>query len=182
MTISRSDYVVDPVEEGQTYGVKIVSVSVFGVKENFDNARYLSKTIVGMITKPTSMDAITAVASGDGVSVFGNAVSDSDVVGYELRLGMSWSAAVIVGLYFDPKVSFKGVRPATLTWWMNPKDNAGEYALDPVSAQCVVFYSANYSDKNTWSWDFTLGTFLNTGHATYNSQDKIGRASCRERV
>ncbi|MGA2332294.1 MAG: phage tail protein [Syntrophales bacterium] len=172
-TTSRSGYVLDPVQEGQSYGCKMVSVSVFGSKEDFAGAQYVTKNITGLTGYPTAMTAITAIASGDGVSVFGNAISDPDVVGYELRLGMSWNSAVVVGTYLDPKINFKGVRPATLTWWIAPKNNAGRYALNPVSASCQVFYPANYTDKNTWSWDFTLGTFQNASHVIHNAQDAL---------
>jgi len=173
MTKSRSGYVLDPVEEGQYYAMKIVSVSVFGRKQDPDEVPIITKVISGSTGVPANMTSITAVASGDSVSIYGNPVSGSDIVGYELRLGASWDSGVIVGVFLDSRIKFSGVRPGTFVFWLSPVNNSGKYSATPVSVSCTVFYPSGYTDKNTWSWDFTTGTHSNTEHCTYNSQDAL---------
>jgi hypothetical protein len=55
----------------------------------------------------------------------------------------------------------------------NVKDNAKNYGATPRSATCTVFYPANYTDKNTWAWDFNTGTFSNTEHCTTSGEDAL---------
>jgi len=171
MTKSRGDYQLDPVEEGVTYYCKMVSVSIHGVKEDFASAYTVSSQIVGKTDLPSDLTAITAVASGDTVSIFADAVSDPDIEGYETRQGNSWIGAIMIAFTKSPYCRVVAVRPGTHKFWMAPKDNAGYYAATPKSAQVTVYYPANYADKNTWAWDFTTGTHDNTEHGTYNGED-----------
>ena len=170
---ATGDFQVDPVEEGKTYTVKIVSVSIFGTKEPLEGSYTVSRMIQGKTSLPSDMSPITAVASADTVSILGEALSEPDIEGYELRMGDGWQGALLMGFYKAPMIRFSGVRPGTFTWWLAPMDNRGQYANTKRSAQCTVRYPAGYEDKNTWSWDFTTGTHSNTEHATYNSQDAL---------
>ena len=172
MTKATSDYQLDPVEEGETYYIKIRSVNIFGVKEDLDSATVVSKQIVGKTGIPSDMFSITAVASGDSVTVYGDPISDPDIAGYELRLGDTWAGGVFIAFNETPNFRLSGVKPGTFTFWCAPKDNSGNYAVTPVSATCTVFYPSGYTDKNTWSWDYdSIGTHVNTEHIVYNSDD-----------
>lgn len=171
-TTATTDFILDPVEEGETYYCKIRSVSIHGVKEDFDSAYTISKQIVGKTEVPSAMSAITAVASGDKVSVYGNEISDPDIQGYELRFGDAWVGGIFVAFNETPNFRLTGVRPGTFTFWCKPKDNAGNYAANAVSSTVTVFYPANYVDKNTWSWDYNgIGTHDNTEYVLYNGED-----------
>ena len=176
MTKSTSDYVLDPVEEGETYYVKLRSVSIHMVKEDFDSAYTVSKTIVGKTTLPTDLDSMTAVANGDTVTIFADASDDPDISGYEVRLGDSWDGAIFISFNKAPSIRLVGVRPGTHTFWMSPKDNAGNYSDNPVSASVTVFVPPGYSELATygsWAWDFTTGTYDNTEHVTYDAEDAL---------
>lgn len=172
MTKATSDYQLDPVEEGETYYIKIRSVSIFGAKEDFDSAYVVSKQIVGKTDVPSNMSAITAVASGDTVNVYGDEVDNPDISGYELRIGSAWLGGVFIAFNETPNFRLTGVKPGTLTFWCCPKDNSGNYAVTPVSATCTIFYPSGYTDKNTWSWDYNgIGLHNNTEYELYNGDD-----------
>jgi len=173
MTVATTDFQLDPVEEGQTYYCRMRSVSIFETKEPLEGSYTVSRMIQGKTSLPSDMTPITAVASADTVSIIGEALSEPDIEGYELRIGDGWQGALLMGFYKAPMIRFSGVRPGTFTWWLAPIDNRGQYANTKRSAQCTVRYPAGYEDKNTWSWDFTTGTHSNTEHATYNSQDAL---------
>jgi len=176
MTKSTSDYALDPVEEGETYYVKLRSVSIHGVKEDFDTAYVVSKTIVGKTTLPTDLTAMTAVANGDTVSIFADPIDDPDIQGYEVRLGDAWDGAVFVSFNMNCSLRLVGVRPGTHKFWMSPKDNAGNYSDNPVYASVEVFIPPGFTQLPTygsWAWDFTTGTFDNAEHTTHNTQDAL---------
>jgi len=118
------------------------------------------------------MTAITAVAAGDTVSVYGEKVSDPDVEGYELRVGAAWVGGLFVAFNETPNFRLTGIKLGTFTFWCNGKDNSGNYATTPVSASVTVFYPPGYTDKNTWSWDYNgIGTHDNTEYELYSGDD-----------
>lgn len=171
MTKAESDYMLDPVEEGKKYYVRLVSVSIWGTKQAFDDGYTVSKTILGKTSLPSSLTSLTAVASNDVVNLMATPLADPDIVGYEVRLGSAWSGGLFIGFNETPNLRLAGVRPGTHTFWMAAKDNAGHYSETPRSATVTVFYPANYSEKNSWSWDFTTGSHENTMHTIYDTED-----------
>ena len=176
MTRSGGDYQLDPVEEGETYYIKLRSVNIQGVREADDDAYVASKTIDGKSTLPTSLSAMTAVANGDSVSIFANPITDPDTEGYEVRLGDAWDGAVFISFNKNCSLRLNGVRPGTHTFWMSPKDNAGNYSETPVSATVLVFVPPGYTQLPTygsWAWDFVAGTHDNTEHVTYDTHDAV---------
>jgi len=176
MTRCDTNYQVDPVEEGETYYLKIRSISVFGVKEDFDSCTTVSQTIIGVTSAPSSLSAITAIANGDSVSIYGTPITDPDIEGYEIRLGAAWSGGIFVSFNKNISLRLNGVRPGTHTFWAAAKDNAGNYSGTPVSATVTVFVPPGFSELATygsWAWDFTSGTHDNTEHDTYDAEDAM---------
>ena len=189
MTKAVSSYEIDPVQEGVNYFIKIQSVSIWGTKEDIDNSYTVSKRVLGKVDLPTSLSALSAIANGDTVTLMAIGVADSDIAGYEFRLGTSWGQGVFIGFTLHPSLRLVGVRPGTFNFVANVKDNAGNYGDTPRSASCTVFYPAGYIDKNTWDWDFTVGspveqyppeqdgdhvkatTFFNSRYAPYDATD-----------
>lgn len=169
MTRVRDSYIIDPVNEGETYYIKLVSVNIWDVKQLYSTASEYSRTIEGKTTQPSNLSALTAIASGDTVILQATRVSDSDVEGYEARLGSVWVGGILFGYNKEPIINKSGVRPGTHTFVMSPKSNNGLYSASPPSASCEVFYPSGYSDKNSWSWDFSTGTHDNTEQTTYST-------------
>lgn len=174
MTKVEGNYQIDPVNEGEIYYIKFVSVNIWGTAEPFNNAPSISKMIVGKVTAPTSLSSLTASVTGDTVSLAAIPISDPDISGYEIRIGSSWTNAMFFGLFLSPFVSKPGIKPGTHTFWMAPKGNNGVYALTPRSATVTVFYPPGYVDQDIWSWDFSTGTHDNTEKTTYVGDNVLG--------
>lgn len=172
-TTAKSNFVLDPVEEGKQYFCKIVSVSIWGSKQPFEDGYTISKNIVGKTTIPADVTGFTAVAHGDTVTLLADKLADDDIFGYEVRLGDNWDNGLFVGFNETPNIRLAGVRPSPSgsphVFWIKAMDNAGNYSENAAYASATVFYPANYTDKNTWTWDFTsapAGTFTNTQYSS----------------
>lgn len=174
MTKSEGDYYLDPVEEGVTYYCKIVSVSIFGTRQAFADGYTVSTMIQGKTSAPADIASLTAIAAGDTVTIFAAELSESDIAGYEVRLGPAWEGGLFIAFNDTPNIRLVGVRPGTHIFWMKARDNSGNYSANAESATVTVFYPPGYTDKNTWSWDFDgIGTHSNTEHATYEASDAL---------
>ena len=175
-TTSEGNYVLDPVEEGETYYLKIRSVSIFGQKETFGTAHVVSRTINGKTESPSDLASLSIVANGDSVSIYSNPITDPDIEGYEIRLGSAWDGGLFMSLNKNISLRLNGVRPGTHTFWAAAKGNNGVYSDVPVSASVTVFIQPGYSELATygsWSWDFTTGSHSNTEHTTYDAEDAL---------
>ncbi|RLB84766.1 MAG: hypothetical protein DRH26_18910 [Deltaproteobacteria bacterium] len=177
MTRSEGNYIRESVDEGDTYYFKLVSVNIYGVRQADGDGLVLSKTVVGRTDVPSNLSSMTAAANGDSVSIFADPISDPDIEGYEVRLGDAWDGAIFISFNKNCSLRLNGVRPGTHTFWMSPKDNAGNYAATPVSATVKVFIPPGFTQLATygsWSWDFDgVGTHDNTEHVTYDSSDAL---------
>jgi len=178
MTTARSSYMIDPVQEGEIYSVKLVSNSIWGTKEVFASASYASHTVSGATGLPPDPTGLTLLASGDSISIFADRVDDPDIAFYEVRVGASWAAGLYAGANETPNIRLVGVRPGTLTIWMAIAkiaiDGTILYSENPISGQVTSFGPANYTQKDSWVWDYDgIGTFTNTEHTTYEGVDAL---------
>ncbi|MCG8638490.1 MAG: phage tail protein [Desulfobacterales bacterium] len=175
-TRSEGGYTVDPVEEGETYYLRLRTVRFDGRRQPLNNATIVSRSIVGLDSSPTDLFSMTAAANGDSISIFANPVPDSDIDGYEVRLGDAWDGAIFISYNKNCSLRLNGVRPGTHTFWMSPRDNAGKYSANPVSATCKVFRPPGYTRLPTygsWAWDFRAGTFSNTEYTTVGGRPAL---------
>jgi hypothetical protein len=176
MTRCDTNYSVDPVEEGETYHCKIRSVSIFGLKEDFDSCTTVSDTIVGVTDAPESLSAIIAIANGDSVTIYGTPLTGPDIEGYEIRLGTTWVGGIFISFNKNISLRLNGVRPGVHTFWAAAKNNSGFYSATPVSATVEVFVPPGYSELATygsWAWDFSTGAFENSEQVTYDGEDAL---------
>jgi len=174
MTKSEGNYYLDPVEEGEIYYCKIVSVSIWGTRQAFGDGYTVSKLILGKTAAPSDVSSLTAIAHGDTLTVFAPAVSDSDVSVYELRMGDAWEGGLYLASNESPNFRLVGVKPGVLVLWVKAKDNSGNYSEHAVSTTVEVFYPTGYVDIHTWAWDFDgIGVHDNTEHETYETEDSV---------
>ncbi len=166
---SNSNYTLDPVEEGELYFIKFVSVSVHGQKEDFNAAYTLQHRVVGYDTDPDNISALTAIATGSTVQLSATYTGASDIQAFEIRIGTNWEDGLVVMTApahdNELRTSVHGVRPGTLTFWAAARNNARKYSGTPISATVTVFVPAGYTELATYgSWTFrtTNGTFTNT--------------------
>lgn len=167
-TRSESDYLFDPVEEGETYYCKLVSVNIWGAKQAWEDGHAVSKTIDGQEALPPNPLWINCVAHGDGVTVYSPTIDNPDIFGWEVRVGPAWEGGIVTGFNETPNFRFTGVKPGIHTFWLKSLGNNGYYSADSASATVEVFYPPGYADKATWLWDYDgIGTHENTEMVVY---------------
>jgi hypothetical protein len=178
MTTALTDFTLDPVEEGQQYFCCLVSVSIWGSKQDFADGYVISQIITGLTSVPDNITGFTALAHGDNISLFADELSDPDIAGYELRLGAAWEGGLFIAFNETPNFRLVGVRPSPPgsphVFWIAARDNAGNYSTTPAPTSVTVFYPANYTNKNVWAWDFNgIGAFVNTEHEIYDGSNAL---------
>lgn len=174
MTKAVSSYNIDPVEEGQEYHCKIVSVSCFGSKQAFDDGMGVSKIVQGPLTGPGDVTSFQGVAAGDSIILYATPLDEPNIAVYELRQGDTWAGGVVVALNETPNFRLTGVKPGTFKFYLAARDNAGLYSANPIDAQVIVFYPPGYVAENSWAWNFNgIGSFVNTEHVTYDGGDAL---------
>lgn len=172
MTKATDNYLLDPVEEGETYYVRLVVVSIWGSKEAIDRAYTISHSVVGATDAPPDVTGFTAMAAGDSVSIFANVIDEPDIFGYEVRAGASWDGGLVVGQNETPNFRLVGMKPGTITLWIKAVTNAGVYSVNAASTQVTVFGPAHYTVIKSWSWNYDgIGTHDNTEHHVYDLID-----------
>ena len=174
MTKATTDYMLDPVEEGETYYCKMRSVSIHERKEDFDSAYSVSKQIVGRVADPANPSSFSATAAANVVTLTAEFPSDPDVVGYEIRMGDTWNGGSFVHFSISPNVRLTFIVPGTHTFWIAALDNAGVYSPAPRSASCTVPYPTNYDYKTEWCWDYDgIGSHDNTEYVVHEATDAV---------
>ncbi len=168
MTKAVSSYNIDPVEEGKEYFCAIVSVSAFGSKQAFADGTVVSKVVRGKTTVPSDISELIAVVTGNTIKLSAEPVTDPDIMYYEIRQGETWAGATLVARPLSSSFYLPGVRPGTYTFWMCPRDNAGNYGATPASTTATVYRPIAETLENTWAWDFSVGTLSNTEQVTHD--------------
>jgi hypothetical protein len=170
-----SDYVIDPVQEGSTYYIKLRSWNEWGRRQPMEGLAVYKKFIVGAIDVPSDLDSMTATAAGDAVAIYADSIEDADVAYYEIRFGDTWDSAIFMSASLRPSLRLTGVRPGTHKFWMSPVrlTTSGNpiYSDNPVYAQVTVYRPPGYATAGssppeaTQSWDYEgIGTHDNTEH------------------
>ena len=175
MTKATTDYQLDPVEESETYYLKIRSVSIYGVKENFDSCFTISKSILGKTGLPSDLTGITATIVNDTLNIFGDEISDPDIIGYEFRISQQSNSLWAAGLFlaFSTKVAYSlsGIKPGSYRVFCCALDNGGSYSENPVYADFTVEPPKGYTLFTTKDCDQPEGSHNNTEYYDQGSGD-----------
>ncbi len=179
-TTSVSDYFIDPVDEDETYYVKMVAVAFFAgkqVKESFAQATTVVKKIFGKTDLPSDVPALSALVAGSTVSLVAQPVPDPDIVGYEIRRGLAWDNGLFHALSNGPIFPIAPIRPGDHIFWMAAKDNSGNYSPNPISIGTTVLLPPGYTEIQRFTYDYTdpAGIFVNTEHVIFNLDDALKR-------
>jgi len=162
-TKAVTSYTLDPVEEGETYMVRLVSCTTYGSKQVFANGATASKTIVGRsATPPASLTGIFVAVTANTVKIYTTPPDDPDIAFYEVRSGTTWAGGTMVGRSVSAIIYLPGVRPGTYTFWMNTCDTSGLYGTTPRSTTCTVYAPITETLENEWTWDYSTGSHSNT--------------------
>ena len=171
-----SSFEIDPVEEGQEYWIKLVVVSIWGVKTPFADADKLYRKVTGISnTPPESLSYLTIIPGDNSIRLLSDKLDDPDIEIYEFRLGSQWSGGVFLASKRSPNETIMNIKPGTHTFTCNTKSTNGLYGTHPVSATVTVQKPKGWSDYTTFTDDYisspTGRIFVNTEHYTYNSDD-----------
>lgn len=179
-TKAVSSYILDPVEEGETYSICLVSCTTYGSKQAFTSGVTVSKTILGAsATPPTSISGVSVAVTGNSVKIYAPTLEDPDIAFYEVRSGTTWAGGVLVGRSVSSIIYLPGVRPGTYTFWMNTCDTSGMYGETPRSTTCTVYQPIAETLENEWTWDFSTGTDSNTEQVTHDpAGDNFNALKC----
>lgn len=171
---SNSNYTIDPAQEGETYFIRLVSVSIHGEKEEFDLAYTAQHYVSGYSGTPANITTLSAASAGSTVNLAANYTGTGDVQAFEIRQGTSWDDGIVVKTAAAHsnalRVSLHSVRPGTLTFWAAAMDNAGNYSSTPVSASVTVFIPAGYTQLATygsWTHQTNSGSYSNMTSTTH---------------
>jgi hypothetical protein len=163
-------FVIDPVEEGQSYWVKLISVSMSGAK-TLDPPVSTYLVSGKSSTAPDSLTTLEVIiGESSTVRVYSYTVDDPDVDVYEFRLGAAWSSGIFLANMKAPNLNLTGVKPGAHTIFANTKATNGQYGATPRSAY------ASLPDPPDGGWavfdtetdDYTTGTFTNTERTLYS--------------
>jgi hypothetical protein len=137
---TKSSFSIDPVEEGVTYYIKLITVNIFGTRDDFDSAPIFSKLIDGKSDSiPSSLSSLTAIITGTALNLYADRLTtESDIELYEFRMGASWSGGIFLSAVRAPNLSLNGVKPGAHTIWANTLGTNGLYGDTPRSVSVVV--------------------------------------------
>lgn len=139
LLFSASDnFQVDPVEENATYYLKFVSVSTFGVKQEFVDAPEIIHKVLG-VSKEYAPDPsyFWSVQNQTSVDLTSTKFTDPDISGYEMRLSgnkvdpmETWGGSIFLSFRSSPDVSYSGVKPGEHKFWLSPRHKNQNYCLN----------------------------------------------------
>lgn len=172
---TTNDFPLEHVQHGQVYYIVLVPVSINGIKETFSNAPKLSITIIGNSSAPQSLSYLSAIPSNNSLTLFSDKLDDPDIEIYEFRIGTQWQGGVFLYALRSPNAQLPGVKPGVHTFLCNTKGTNDMYGNNPQSATATVFQPVGWSLYTSFTDDYTgvSGTFNNTEHTTYASEDYL---------
>lgn len=163
----------DDTRVGTTIYVKLQPFNVYG--GGSPELATLSPHIYTIVGPGVPHNVTGFAASLDpaiGVLLGWVSVIDNDLLGYEIRVGSSWtSGEVVVSDHKSNALKIGGINDTTATFWIKAKNLLGQYSVTAASTTVVVTASAapsvtsNFSQNSyVLNWNDVKGT-LNT--ATY---------------
>lgn len=174
---ANSNFDIDPVEEDQTYWIKLRACNIWNVKQSLDLCEKIQQTIVGYSTTlPPDPNELIIIPINDGINLYSDKLDSADVEHYEFRLGTSWNGALFLASSRTPNYSLKGIKPGTYTFLLNTKGTNGLYGETPSSASVVIQIAKGWTTDQTFTDDYTDSTgatFNRTEHIIYNSNDHL---------
>lgn len=173
---TTNNFNIDHVEQGQKYYLVLIPVSIFGVKDGFDDSPKVSHVVAGNAAAPQSLLYLRAIFSSHSLSLFSDKLDDPDIEIYEFRLGTQWNGAVFLSAKRSPHEQLPGVKPGVHTFFCNTKGTNGLYGINPQSASATISEPVGWTLSDSFTDDYTgagTGTFTNTEHTIYASEDYL---------
>lgn len=148
-------------DPGFTYTIAVTSKSIAGTEKSPNAAPQDDITPTGIAASPADVTGFSAIQSGVSINFSWTAIVASDLDGYEIRYGPSWSSGITIG------TSIQGNTFSTTTWvpglnqyWIKAKNTTGAYSLNAtgasVNAVAVGLVALDEQEATDW-----LGTKTN---------------------
>lgn len=172
---TTNDFEMDPVIEGQVYYIILRTVSIYGVKEDIDNATKLSSLVLGGVDAPESLKYLTAIPGDGTLSLFSDKLNDPDIEIYEFRLGAYWTGGIFLSAKRSPQESIPGIKPGLHDFTANTKGTNGLYGSNPQTTSANIPLPTGWALSTSFTDDYTgvSGTFVNTEHTDSQGGDHL---------
>lgn len=161
---SAAEWVTPPVQEAQTYTVKIAAVSSIGAAGAWATQ---SATAQGKQLPPSNVPSITAFEAGGRVYANWPAAFDVDLWRYEVRygsVGTPWASATVLDRVDALRLQSDQIPVGTWTLHVKALDSVGNYSA--TAATCNVTVTSDASSFLVSSYDQIAPTLF--GMAEYS--------------
>jgi predicted phage tail protein len=163
-TRTDSFLISDGIGSGETYYVKVSSLTAMGQENDVDSLTAYNITVLGKSASPTDVSSFLVNQSRDRLVMSWGAITDVDVWGYEIRCGNSWLDSSHVAFVEGTSYLTTNFREGTgQSYWIKAVDTSGNYSgtekeavltVDNIPFRNIV---QSYSEQTAWS-----GTKSNT--------------------
>lgn len=154
-TNARGSFTIEPVEEGATYKIKLLSVSIHNAKQDISTATEYTHNVVGKNTPPDDVTGFTAIPQADTIVLMWDGVSNVDLLGYEIRKGTNWNGGIFIGFTKALTLQLNGVPPGTHTYMIKSVDTNNKYSDGYDMATVTLYGPASYTEKMSKLNDFS---------------------------
>ena len=173
---SSSNFVIDNVQEGQVYYIKLRTVNIWNTRQSLESATTISHQVVGKSdVAPPSLSYLQAIPGDGTLLLTSDKLDNPDIESYEFRLGPQWSGGIFISAKRSPQEFINNVKPGQHVFTANTKGSNGLYGDNPVTATVTIPEPQGWTAYQTFTDDYTgvLGTFTNTEHVSYVGDDYL---------
>lgn len=171
-TDARGSFTIEPVKEAVNYKVKLLSVSIQGVRQDIGAVTEHSYDVIGKNTLPATPTNFKATPQSDSVVLSWDPVNIVDLQGYEIRRGTNWDSGIFTSFTSAINLYLGGIVPGTHSYMIKSVDTNGKYSFDSALISTTVYGLPNYVEKMSELNIFSSpSTWL--ASITYASGDKV---------
>ncbi|CAK0779037.1 hypothetical protein CCP3SC15_610018 [Gammaproteobacteria bacterium] len=124
------------VQDGVAYDVRVRSISALGVKSSF--VTVAGHIVVGKTAPPSDVTGFAGTAQPYGVLLLWDAISDVDLREYEIRVGASWVAGVVLTKVTATTYRWNIQTAGSYSLYIKAKDTSGNYSTNAVGTTVSI--------------------------------------------
>ena len=130
-----------------TYEFKVMPQTQTGAEANFETAPIFTKEIKYPERKPSNISGLIAVPSNQSITLMWTAISDSNLSGYEVRLGTDWDTATVLATNLTQTtfIYTPDDRTQDFTFLVKAKNTQNLYSETAASASASLYYDSAWS-------------------------------------
>ncbi len=170
---SQAEAVTPAVQEGQTYTVRVASITLVGVAGAWAVGNILAQ---GKGLVPGNVPSITGFEAGGKVYLYWTPAVDLDIWRYELRYsttGGTWETATLIDRIDALRYVAQDIPVGTWKLWVKALDSVGQYSLTAASVTITVTTDAESFLVDTYA--HTAPVLSNVAEYALNRYDGVRR-------